>query len=114
VTIMRSILATLHTHPVLWIGGLSVVLLTYWTGRHYGSSISCSKVVQSDGQECDRYSFNAWRANTLIGHTVGRVYIALASARYERRESKREKHETKATADASILASKVIERAREN
>lgn len=63
---------------------LSFALLNRWYGVHFSSAVECRKVLESDGQQREHYSFTASRANTFIGRTVGRVYIRITSARYDR------------------------------
>ncbi|MBY8608188.1 hypothetical protein K7N18_25510 [Burkholderia arboris] len=66
------------------IAALCVVLVKRWEGWHYSAAISYAKVVDAEGRERDHYSFTATRDNTLIARTVGRAYIALAQARFDR------------------------------
>lgn len=71
------------------LAALSVGLLNSWYGVHFSTAVECRKVLEADGQQRDHHSFTASRSNTLIGRTVGRVYIAFASARYDRMMRKR-------------------------
>jgi hypothetical protein len=66
------------------LAALSVGLLNRWHGEHFAAAVECRKNLEADGQEQDLYSFTASRSNTLIGRTVGRAYIAVAAARYDR------------------------------
>lgn len=66
------------------LAALCIALVKRWEGWHYSAAVSCNKVVDGDGQERDHYSFTASRDNTLIARTVGRAYIAVAEARYDR------------------------------
>lgn len=77
------------------LAALSVGLLNRWYGVHFSTAVECRKVLEADGHEHDRHSFTAWRSNTFIGRTVGRVYVAFAAARYDRLERK---HRSRATA----------------
>jgi hypothetical protein len=53
-------------------------------GRHFYAYAQCQRVTDPDGLERDHWSLATFRANTLIGRTVGRIYIALAHARFTR------------------------------
>ncbi|WP_241299385.1 hypothetical protein [Burkholderia stabilis] len=67
------------------LAAMSVALVNRWYGEHFSSAIESRKVMEADGQERDQYSFTASRSNTFIGNTVGRVYIAFAAARFDRK-----------------------------
>ncbi|WP_156432566.1 hypothetical protein [Burkholderia sp. MSMB1498] len=66
------------------LAAVSVALVNRWYGEHFSTAIERRKVTEADGQTHDHYSFSASRSNTLIGRTVGRIYIAFAAARYDR------------------------------
>lgn len=63
---------------------LFVTLVSRQTKQHFYAYSSCSHEIGPDGQERDCWQFHSGFANTLIGRTVGRVYIALAHAKYQR------------------------------
>lgn len=69
---------------------LSVTLASRQTQQHFHVHTECRRVVGHDGRERDQWSFSGGWANTLIGQTVGRVYVGLASARFDRRQRKRD------------------------
>lgn len=56
------------------------------TTRHFSANVERREVTGPDGRVRNDCSFSAWRANTLIGNTVGRVVIAFASARFDRQQ----------------------------
>ena len=58
-------------------------------GCHFHAYVQCQKVTGPDGQERNQCSLTTFRANTLIGRTVGRLYVALAYARFARGEHAR-------------------------
>lgn len=68
---------------------LAVVLASKQTRQHFHAYSECRRVVGMDGKERDDWSFSAWRANTLVGNTIGHVFVAFASARFDRQERKR-------------------------
>lgn len=53
-------------------------------GRHFYAYAQCQRVIDADGLEHEHWSLATFRANTLIGRTVGRIYIALAHERFAR------------------------------
>ncbi|MBA9859166.1 hypothetical protein [Ralstonia insidiosa] len=65
------------------------VVSTPAQGRHFSAHVQCQRVIGADGQERDHWSLTTFRANTLIGRTVGRLYVALAHARFARQERAR-------------------------
>jgi hypothetical protein len=54
------------------------------TTQHFYAAIRCSQVIGLDGKERDSYSFDSGRADTLIGRTIGRLYIAWMRAKFFR------------------------------
>lgn len=68
---------------------LVVILASKQTRQHFHAYSECRRVVGIDGKERDDWSFSAWRANTLVGNTIGRVFVAFASARFDRQDRKR-------------------------
>lgn len=69
---------------------LAVTLPSQQTQQHYHAHTECRRVIGHDGRERDQWSFSGGWANTLIGQTVGRVYVGLASARFDRQQRKRD------------------------
>lgn len=65
------------------------VVSTPAQGRHFYAYVQCQKVICANGQENDRWSLTTFRANTIIGRTVGRLYVAHAQARFARQERAR-------------------------
>lgn len=53
-------------------------------GRHFYAYAQCQRVIDKNGLEREHSSLATFRANTLIGRTVGRIYIALAHLRFAR------------------------------
>lgn len=41
------------------LAALGVALLNRWYGEHFSAAVSCRKIVELDGQECDHYSLSA-------------------------------------------------------
>lgn len=74
---------------VIALAALAVTLASKQTQQHFSAYSECRRVVGHDGQERDEWSFSAWRANTLVGNTIGRAFVAFASARFERHDRKR-------------------------
>jgi uncharacterized membrane protein len=70
---------------------LGVVLASQSVKRHFSATCEARMEIRPDGQEREASSFSAWRANTLIGATVGRVYVAFAEAQFNRDQLKRRK-----------------------
>lgn len=52
--------------------------------RHFTASSECRHVTGEDGQVRDSWTFASSHSNTLIGHTFGRLCIAVARVRHER------------------------------
>jgi CDP-diacylglycerol pyrophosphatase len=69
---------------------LAVTLASQQTQQHYHAHTECRRVIGHDGRKRDKWSFSGGWANTLIGQTVGRVYVGLASARFDRQQRKRD------------------------
>lgn len=74
---------------VVAVAALAVTLASSQTQQHFHAYSECRCVVGHDGQKRDEWLFSAWRANTLVGNTIGRVFVAFASARFDRQERKR-------------------------
>ena len=68
---------------------LAATLASRQTQQHFHAYTDCRRVIGHDGRERDQWSFSGGWANTLIGQTVGRVYVGLASARFDRQQRKR-------------------------
>lgn len=47
--------------------------------RHFSSYTTCSRGIDREGNERDYWSFHTFRANTLVGHTVGRICNGFAA-----------------------------------
>lgn len=52
--------------------------------QHFYAYSSCRRVVGTDGQQRESWSFTSGRANTLLGRVIGPIFIALAHMRHER------------------------------
>ncbi len=63
---------------------LIITILSSSTQQHFHTHSQCSRVIGRDGQERDSWSFTSGHNNTLIGHTIGRVFIAVAYAKHAR------------------------------
>lgn len=63
---------------------LIITILSSSTQQHFNAHSQCSRVIGRDGQERDSWSFTSGHNNTLIGHTIGRVFIAVAYAKHVR------------------------------
>ncbi len=63
---------------------LIITILSSSTQQHFYAHSQCSRVIGRDGQERDSCSFSSGRNNTLIGHTFGRLFIAVAYAKHVR------------------------------
>ncbi|MCU6502249.1 hypothetical protein LPN04_31090 [Rugamonas sp. A1-17] len=74
---------------VLAICALLITVASRSTRQHFDAYSQCRLEVGQDGQERESWSFHSSRANTLVGTTVGRVYIALAAAKFDRAERRR-------------------------
>ncbi len=75
---------------VVALAALIVTLTSQQTRRHFHAYSECRRVVGQGGEELDQWSFSAGHTNTLIGNTIGRVYITFASARFARQQRERE------------------------
>ncbi|EIF32001.1 hypothetical protein BCh11DRAFT_07568 [Burkholderia sp. Ch1-1] len=71
---------------VIALVALCVTVASRQTRQHFYAYSQCCRVIGPDGQERDQWSFSSSRANTLIANTVGRLYIAVAEARFRRRQ----------------------------
>jgi hypothetical protein len=69
---------------------LIITILSSSTQQHFYAHSQCSRVIGRDGQERDSWSFTSGHNNTLIGHTIGRVFIAVAHAKHIRMTRKLE------------------------
>ena len=67
----------------------ALMLRPLFSGRHFHTSVSCQRVVRA-GVEEEARSFNGFHDNTLIGRSVGRLWIGIQSARFNRAEARRE------------------------
>lgn len=65
------------------------LLLTYLVNKHTYAYSQCQKEVGQDGQLQDRWTFNSGHDHSLIGRTLGRLYISRAAAKFWRDEHKR-------------------------
>ena len=83
--IMISIVAL-----VVALAALAVTLASNQTRQHFHARIECRRAMGHDGRERDEWSFSGGWVNTLIGQTVGRVYVCLASTRFARQQRKRD------------------------
>ena len=63
---------------------LIITILSSSTQQHFYADSQCSRVIGRDGQERDSWSFTSGHNITLIGHTIGRVFIAVAYAKHVR------------------------------
>ena len=63
---------------------LIITILSSSTQQHFYAHSQCSRVIGRDGQERDYWSFTSGHNNTLIGHTIGQVFIAVAYAKHVR------------------------------
>lgn len=63
---------------------LVITILSSSTQQHFYAHSQCSRVIGRDGQERDSWSFTSGHNNTLIGHTIGRDFIAVAYAKHVR------------------------------
>lgn len=63
---------------------LIITILSSSTQQHFYAHSQCSRVIGRDGQERDFWSFTSGHNNTLIGHTIGRLFIAAAHAKHIR------------------------------
>ncbi len=63
---------------------LIITLLSASTQQHFYAHSQCSRVIGQDGQEHDSWSFTFGHSNTLIGRTIGRLFIAVAHAKHAR------------------------------
>lgn len=63
---------------------LIITILSSSTQQHFYAHSQCSRVIGRDGQERDSWSFTSGHNNTLIGHTIGRGFIAVAYAKHAR------------------------------
>lgn len=70
---------------VIAILALAVTLASSSVQQHFSSNESCRRGIDQEGNERDYWSFSAYRANTLIGHTIGRLCNAFASWRFYKR-----------------------------
>lgn len=61
---------------------LIITILSTSTQQHYYAYSQCSRVIGRDGQERDSWSFTSGHKNTLIGYTIGRLFIAVAYAKH--------------------------------
>jgi hypothetical protein len=68
---------------------LVVTLASQAVKSQFSATCEARMEVGHDGQEREAWSFSAWRANTFIGATVGRVYVAFAEAQFNRAQRKR-------------------------
>lgn len=68
---------------------LCVTVASQQTRQHFYAYSQCCRVIGPDGQEQDQWSFTSSHANTLIGNTIGRLYTAVAEARFRRRQRDR-------------------------
>jgi len=55
--------------------------------RHFSASETCRRVVDSDGNTRDYWSLHTYRANTLIGQTIGRICNGFAAWNFKMRHS---------------------------
>lgn len=69
---------------------LIITILSSSTQQHFYAHSQCSRVIGRDGQERDSWSFSSRHKNTLIGHTIGRIFIAVAYAKHVRMTRKLE------------------------
>jgi hypothetical protein len=69
---------------------LIVTILGSSTQQHFYVHSQCSRVIGLNGQERDSRSFSSRHKNTLIGHTIGRIFIAVAYAKHVRMARKLE------------------------
>lgn len=63
---------------------LNITILHASTQQHFYANSQCSHVIGRDSQERDSWSFSSGHKNTLIGHTIGRLFIAVAYAKHTR------------------------------
>lgn len=63
---------------------LIITLLSASTQKQFYAHSQCSRVIGRDGQERDSWSFSSGHKNTLIGCTIGRLFIAVAYAKHAR------------------------------
>lgn len=63
---------------------LIITVLGSSTQQHFYAHSQCSRVIGRDGQERDSWSFTSGHKNTLIGYTIGRLFIAVAQANHAR------------------------------
>lgn len=52
--------------------------------QHFYAHSKCSRVIGRDGQERDSWSFTSGHKHTLIGYSIGRLFIAVAYAKHAR------------------------------
>lgn len=70
----------------LFVASLALIIkiLSASTRQHFYAYSQCSRVIGRDDQERDSWSFRSEHKNTLIGHTIGRLFIAVAYAKHAR------------------------------
>ncbi len=69
---------------------LIITVLGSSTQQHFYAHSQCSRIIGRDGQERDSWSFTSGHSNTLIGHTIGRFFIAVAYGKHIRMARKLE------------------------
>ncbi len=76
---------------IVALAALIITLASASTRSHFDAYSQARIEIGPDGQERESWSFSASRANTFIGATIGRVYIALVEAKFNRDQRKRRK-----------------------
>lgn len=70
--------------------GVMWIVLSILARPHWDASVSCQRVLGSDGVERDSWSFSGGYANTLLGQTVGRFKAWRARRKFSRQQRRRE------------------------
>lgn len=65
---------------------LFVTFMSQATTQHFYANSQCSRGIDQNGQERDYWSFGSGHSNSLIGRTIGPIYIAVARAKHNRLE----------------------------